>query len=228
MAAGNAQLIDAHALALLTLEKFNAVRRMVDAEVTRRSDNANATSSLSALHARLAESSYFDCDDAKREIRVSLDSRENARRIKAVAYSVLYRTAGLNFGDITLSGGTVKWSDATITYSHALHGSNQYIVDMKVNYGAGRSTTTGRGDDFGKNKTYKIRIHNDDHFNRHDIAVVDVNHDRATLETFMCPVNFGGFLKAARTFASVTLGATHFIVGTDVPTNPRAFWLNGE
>ena len=228
--------IDAESLALLSDDEFNAMQRVMYIENKRRYDIKSTARNIDTLHAFLAESSAFDCEAAMREIRARLNERKDALEgCNPIAW--------LNFDGISVLDGTVTWSDATIKYDHELHGNPyNYILEMMVSYGAGKSTATGHGDVFGPVKTYTISVIRDDDdrssrmdepYTQHKIAGVLINmaERRATLETFLPEASSGGILKAVRTFASVQLGASQFVVDGGVTLDQdqaRAFWLTGE
>lgn len=238
MAAGNVPLIDAQALTFLEDNELNEMHCMVVRELNRRSDISSATHNLGILNVFLTESSAFDCEEAKRKIRTRLDSREDARWedvYGGVARSVLHQRAGdVEFKGLTVSDGTVKWSDAKMTYFHILHGNACYDLEMVVSYGAGQSTITGNGDVFGLDTTYTISVDENDSDDFLKVVKVNIAGRSATLETFLPVFNSsGGVLKAVRTFVSGPLGASEFIVGANVAVEQaldqaRAFWLTGE
>lgn len=235
MAAGNAQPIAAQALALLSDDDFYGMRQAVMVETQRRTNLANAGRNFASLQEMLVKAQALTCEDAKIEIRAALDRHTNARVRKGMAAISLRRIVeGLEFQNVTVSSGTVKWSDATFRCSYGLHGKDNHFIEVLVSHGPGKTTPTGRGDKFGGGAmTFKISVFaatNDYTMPQIEKMAVTISAERATLlEGILPSFDSGGVLEAVRRFAAVSLGASAFMAHPNVTNVPaRAYWLNGE
>lgn len=234
MASGNAQPIDAQALALLSDDEFCGMRQAVTVETQRRTNLANAGRNFASLQEMLVKAQALTCEDAKTEIRAALDRHTNARVLKGVAASSLRRIVeGLEFQNVTVASGTVKWSDATFRCSYGLHGKANHFIELLVSHGPGKTTPTGRGDKFGGEMAFKVSVFkatNDYTMPQVEKMAVTISAERATLLEGILPSFYsGGVLEAVRRFAAVSLGASAFMAHPNVTNVPaRAYWLNGE
>ena len=233
MAAGNAQPIAAQSLALLSDDDFYGMRQAVMVETQRRTNLANAGRNLASLQEALVHAEAFDYEDAKSEIRAALDRHTNARVLKGAAASSLHRILdGMEFQNVTVTSGTVKWSDATVRSSYPLHGKVNHFIEVLVSHGPGKTTPSGRGDKFGGEMAFKVSVFvptNDYYMPQIEKMAVTISAERATLESILPTFDSGGVLEAVRRFAAVSLGASAFIAAPNVTSVPaRAYWLNGE
>jgi hypothetical protein len=145
MAAGNAQLLDVQALALLSDDEFYAVRRAVMAETQRRVDRANAVGHLASLQEVLAAAGGFDDGDVNREIRGTLDRLEGARSGYKISVSATEQMV------VTISGSRATLEsmvsvfkpggvlEAVRTFAAASLGASEFVVAPDVTHGEARA-----------------------------------------------------------------------------------------